>query len=275
MDALRIILIILGVAVIVAIYLWDRHQQKQALHRRIVSMPEQDDEPGIVITTRTQYDDDVSADLADLRHYMERQDDINAPEGDMSDNFFTTTHHDSHPDENHPVEEAGTEPSELTATDNGLDELSPQSADSNNTASPESVEHIVSLHIIARDPDKLSGADIRDAVESSGFVFGEMDIYHYLSDAVDSSAAPMFSLADMYEPGYFDIDHMDSFSTRGISVFARFDADNPAVTGFEIMLDTTRKLAGRLDAELLGPDRKPLDAGAVDNIRRRLRGEAG
>ena len=71
MDNLRIILLILGVIIVAAIYLWARSQRKNNLYDfHTIPSSEDDDETPMVITTGSKFDGDITSELANLNNIM-------------------------------------------------------------------------------------------------------------------------------------------------------------------------------------------------------------
>ena len=77
---------------------------------------------------------------------------------------------------------------------------------------------------------------------------------------------PLFSMADMYEPGSFDPDNMESRTTRGLSLFMCLPTPVEDTRAFELMLNTAERLAGILGGQVMGPDRKALNKEHIRSI---------
>ena len=125
---------------------------------------------------------------------------------------------------------------------------------------------IISLMIKAPPDQKFSGKAIAEAALGLGLQFGEMGIFHDYGDGELASARAIFSLADLYEPGVFDLDNA-AYSTAGLSVFMRLPSSIEAATAFDRMYDMSRRLATALKGELCQLDGRPLDDAAADRMR--------
>ena len=238
MDALRITLIILGVIVIALIYFWERHKNKVNLDKQVVNLPEEDDEPGVMISIRKDTELDLSTDLADLREFMNERD---MPESEVD-------------------MDSGRIASVADEDDSSEQNVEPESREI-------SEQEIITLHIIARDGEMISGKDLQKSAESNGLIFSDMNIFHFPNTKNSESPGSLFSLVNMYEPGVFEPDKMNEFRTRGVSLFAFKGQDINALEVFDTMLDTAKKLADELDAILCGPERQPLDKNIINRIR--------
>ncbi|MEX2352923.1 MAG: cell division protein ZipA C-terminal FtsZ-binding domain-containing protein, partial [Gammaproteobacteria bacterium] len=137
-----------------------------------------------------------------------------------------------------------------------------------NDIGPDSV---IALYVVAPVDSNLSGNQIYTALTSLGFKLGDMDIFHHYGLGQLKSDRPLFSLANMYEPGYFDVKAMDTMSTRGLSIFVCLPSQHNAEEVFAFMLEITRRLAKKLDALVLGPDRKELTQKTLDDIAAQLK----
>lgn len=108
-------------------------------------------------------------------------------------------------------------------------------------------EGIVCLHIKAKPGKEFGGQQLLIQLNQAGLHFGDMNIFHYSLD----EGQPLFSLASAFEPGTFDVDRMDNFSTEGLSLFMQLDAQENPVDALDTMLDIAEELTDKLDGDLL------------------------
>jgi len=263
MDNLRLILIIAGVCIIAAIYFWDRVQSRKQSRRQTVSSAYHDQrEPGLVISAKPK-DEDIAAGLEELDgFFIDVEPDLDE---DATGEIFISRDPAVKP-VRRPISES-----------RAIPEQSDAFADTQempvNAAEPPLT--VITLFIVAQDGKTLAGPDIRAALATLKFEFGEMNIFHHHGSGKLAGKYPLFSLVNMYEPGYFELDKMDSFSTRGLSVFAQLPMEHDPEIVFPYMLEMTRRLASKLGAEILGPDRKPLDQTAIDHLNRQISNYVG
>ncbi len=260
MDNLRLILIIAGIAVIAAIYFWDRVQSRKKSRRQTVSPAYHDRNQSGMVISATQKDEDLAATM------------------DEMDGFFIDTEPDL--DEDAPGEifisrDPTVQPKRRPISESlAIPEQSDAFADTQEMPLSAPLT-VITLFIVAREGKTLSGPDIRSALASLKFDFGEMNIFHHHGFGELAGKHPLFSLVNMYEPGYFVIDEMDTFSTRGLSIFAQLPMEHDPEIVFPYMLEMTRRLAKKLGADILGPDRQPLNQAAVDNLNRQISNYVG
>ena len=82
---------------------------------------------------------------------------------------------------------------------------------------------------------------------------------------------PIFRAANIVNPGTFDPDTVDQFSTPGISMFMLLPAPVNNLLAFEQMLAVARRLAEALDGRLLDSGRQEMTAQAIEQARRHIR----
>ncbi len=132
-------------------------------------------------------------------------------------------------------------------------------------------ERIVSLMIVTRDDDqRFHGPDIVVAAEKTGLVFGDMGIFHRLLEG-KSALGPVFSAANMVEPGNFDMNSIHELETPGLNLFMTLPGPMPALDGWDTMLPTARRLAELLDGRVVDDQRNALGRQRVAYIRDELR----
>ena len=132
------------------------------------------------------------------------------------------------------------------------------------------VDRIVSLFVVARAGEDFRGSDIVVAAEKAGLRFGAMNIFHRLVDG-RPDAGPIFSMANMMKPGYFDMARIGELATPGITFFITLPGPLPALDAWEAMLPAAQRIAELLDGELLDEDRNALGRQRVAGLREELR----
>jgi FtsZ-interacting cell division protein ZipA len=264
MDNLRLILIVLGIVIVLAIYLWERYQSKHDPEKYRTSLPEFDDDSKIIINTKTTFDDDVSSELADLKNFMRESNQIftdDDMDAILSDKLFDKMDDEAEAGINGIDDE---QTNEFDTPEHGV---TVQSSENDNKQQKET---IVILHIVSTGNNLILGRELVAVVDQLGFTFGDMNIFHYYDKDDSTTRRSLFSLVNMYEPGYFDYKNMADFKTRGISVFASLANDRSGDNIFESMLAVTKHLAELLGCVVLGPDRSPLTEETIKQIQTQL-----
>lgn len=264
MDNLRLILIIAGIAIIAAIYFWDRMQSRKKSRRQTVSPTayHERNDGGMVISA-AQKDEDLSTTIDEMDgFFIDIEPDLDE---DAPGEIFISRDPTVQP-KRRPI-------SESLAIPEQSDAFAEDPAGRQGMSEPQLT--VITLFLVAPEGKVLAGPDIRAALAALKFEFGEMNIFHHRGSGELAGKHPLFSLVNMYEPGFFVINEMDTFSTRGLSVFAQMPMEHDPEIVFPYMLEMTRRLAKKLGANLLGPDRKPLDQAAIDNLNRQISNYVG
>jgi cell division protein ZipA len=125
---------------------------------------------------------------------------------------------------------------------------------------------VVVLYILAQPDSKLSGDRINSAVRANGMVFGEMNIYHRL----DERGKPVYSLANMLEPGNFDPLSIQQMITPGIILFMQLPGPSDPLACFNHMLQSASRIADMLGAQLCNNRRQPLNEADTESLRKKV-----
>lgn len=126
------------------------------------------------------------------------------------------------------------------------------------------------FNVVAKDEAMLGGHKLLQFFLTSGFRFGEMNIFHRHENS-DGTGEIQFSIANMMAPGTFELDEMEQFTTKGISFF--LTAPNPKISvkqSFDLMLRAVVQLADEFDCDVLNAQRDPLTEEQFIEYRNRL-----
>ena len=78
-------------------------------------------------------------------------------------------------------------------------------------------------------------------------------------------------MANILNPGTFDLNEMEEFSTIGISLFLALPAQINNLQAFEQMLEVAQQVRGALDGELKDDHRSIMTAQTIEHYRQRIR----
>jgi cell division protein ZipA len=131
-------------------------------------------------------------------------------------------------------------------------------------------ELIVSLYVTAQGDSEFAGNDIVAAFKRADMVLGEHDVFHHHGVGRIHSEQPLFTAANMYEPGTFDTAAMDRFKTRGIALFMRLPQPLDGALVFEMLLHSAQRLAESLHGHLLDSRHRPLEDGEIERLREQV-----
>lgn len=126
---------------------------------------------------------------------------------------------------------------------------------------------IVSLRVCAKGGSFLNGLDVVKAMMDSGLMHGDYQIFHRVGP---ESGRIWFSIANMIEPGTFDLSKLEHMNTPGLTFFMMLPGDEDGVVVFGDMLTTARQIAERLNCELLDEKGSSLSAQAAGFIKEEI-----
>ncbi len=108
---------------------------------------------------------------------------------------------------------------------------------------------IVTLRLMAKDRAGFPAERLVLALRERGLRHGRYGIFHRL--AGEDEDAPLFSVANLVEPGSFDLTRLKADRYRGISLFTVLPVAGRGVEAFDEMTRVARDLALELQGELL------------------------
>lgn len=129
---------------------------------------------------------------------------------------------------------------------------------------------VLVCNVMAREGCELHGDDLLEALITSGLKFGEMNIFHKRFRGTTNGPV-IFSVANILNPGTFDLNAMAEFRTIGVSLFLALPSPINNLEAFEQMLDVAIHLKESLDGELKDDHRNVMTAQTIEHYRQRIR----
>ncbi|MCG6940183.1 MAG: cell division protein ZipA C-terminal FtsZ-binding domain-containing protein [Thiohalocapsa sp.] len=245
MDAttLRLILTVIGAVFLIGLYLWEKQRAQGFTGARRVRRPPSRRRQEPNFGRLGEADDDDSA--ASAYAYGDDADDLSyeavpAPESAMTDAY-----------DDDEGEQSASERAAAGAAGAASDEL------------------LIQLYITSPG-GAFDGEDILAAAERCKLRPGDMDIFHRTrGDAPHGE--PLFSMANLVNPGTFPFDDMSEFASPGLAVFAQFRGEPSDLMVFDEMLDGARIMAELLGGDIRGPQRQPLRDADAKALRTQVR----
>jgi cell division protein ZipA len=121
----------------------------------------------------------------------------------------------------------------------------------NNTALE---PQVIILSVVMPANQQMFGAALLPSLLTLGLKYGEMNIFHRHEDNAGKGKVT-FSLANIMNPGSFDLDSMETFATRGVSLFMTLPNAGDPFYVFEQMLNAAKQLAQEFNAQVLDDKR--------------------
>ncbi|MCW8934044.1 MAG: cell division protein ZipA [Gammaproteobacteria bacterium] len=132
-----------------------------------------------------------------------------------------------------------------------------------------SVDDVISVYVLGQPGEMIKGEKILSASYALNLDFGAMKIFHRHDQ--DEERKIQFSMANIKQPGWFDIDNMHELETPGVSFFMQVNlVDKPSAV-LDEMLITAHGLSSMIEATLCGAQRKPLDEAQTNELREKVK----
>ncbi|MEL0640996.1 cell division protein ZipA [Pseudoalteromonas aliena] len=125
------------------------------------------------------------------------------------------------------------------------------------------VSDFVIVHIQMPEGLNMQGSKLLPAVNTLGFKYSEEGFFNRHLDPAGQGPV-LFRLVNMYNPGTFDIDNMEQFSTAGVSLFMTLPCDGDGLAAFNMLHSAAKKLAVEFGAQILDAEREEM---TVERIR--------
>ncbi len=252
MDSLRISLIVIGAVIILGLYLWSRIVQKK---RHAAQQPVRE-------TPHFESNDVDDWDVIPLNNDKSK-------EPTVTDDTVVETKVNIEPVAL-PVTSATTAAVDSPAI---LDEVTPQKSPIMasepiiiNSNKPENmldhsdVPAVIALHIISKNEGFL-GSDLVKAANLAMMRFGEMGIFHFQGSTKGDIT---FSMANMLEPGTFDMDNLGAFTTQGVLLFMESEFQKDLSHSLDSMARVVKSICEQIDGQVCDDQRKPFEVIQLD-----------
>jgi cell division protein ZipA len=128
---------------------------------------------------------------------------------------------------------------------------------------------VIVINVMSREERAFAGEDLLQVLITAGLKFGDMNIFHQRLGS-DSKGAVVFSVANILNPGTFDLNNMDEFTTLGISLFLALPSSINNLEAFEQMLAVAQQIRGALDGELKDDNRNVMTTQTIEHYRQRI-----
>lgn len=128
-------------------------------------------------------------------------------------------------------------------------------------------DEVIVLHVVG----DIQGTVLLQQMTELGFKFGEFDIFHRHVDTAGNGPV-LFSLANMYNPGKFVIEQIETFQTDGVALFLALPIKSNSLQAFTMMHNAAVKLAQAIGkGQVLDEHRNLLTRQAQQHIHQRIR----
>ncbi len=138
----------------------------------------------------------------------------------------------------------------------------------NDKAAPE--QEVIVLNVQTTKDNPIEGATLLQMLLTLGFKFGDHDIFHRHVNT-NGKGPVLFSLANLFKPGVFDIDNIEKFTTQGLSLFMMLPIEGEAQQVFNMMHNAARKIAEEFNGKVLDANKVPISKQSLQQYAERIR----
>ena len=255
-NGVRLILIVLGVALLVAIYLWDRlsRRSKGKAPRKLKRKPRERREPGVVGPAP---DIDEADEWRVSPEPVEEEPPAQQPEPAKERGLFGRRKRAEKEPTLSPVAQAPADDRQPTLP---FDEPVPAPV-------AEEPPKILVINVVAKAA-YFGGPGLMRAAEEVGLEPGEWNIFHRPDD--HSPQQTLFSMASLVEPGSFPFGRMEGFSTPGLCLFTQLPGPRDGLAVYSDMLFSAERIAALLDGELQDEAHQLLTRDKIERVREEI-----
>ena len=131
-------------------------------------------------------------------------------------------------------------------------------------------QEVLVVHLMANKGETVAGQQLLDAILSVGLRYGAMKIFHrHLND--DGSGPVLFSMANLVNPGTFDLNSMGDLEVPGVTLFMALDDIEDPVSAFNIMIEAIDSIVASLQLNVMDESRSSMTRQTIDHYRQRAR----
>ncbi|PYE31190.1 cell division protein ZipA [Idiomarina fontislapidosi] len=132
---------------------------------------------------------------------------------------------------------------------------------------PQPPQDVISLFV----KGNVQGALLLQMMTELGCKFGEMGIFHRY-EHTNGTGTLIFSVANMFNPGTFDLDNIEQFETDGVALFMTLPINYDGQQAFNMMLNAAKKLATEIpQGQVLDGSRQLLTRQSIQQAHQKVR----
>lgn len=130
------------------------------------------------------------------------------------------------------------------------------------------VDDVIAVFVMAeKEQPPIKGEQILSASYALKLQHGDMKIFHRHSET-DNSV--LFSMANVFDPGWFELDQINQLETHGITFFMQVNRLDEPADVLDEMLICAHRMSTMLGASLCNAHRQPLDEAYTRQLREKV-----
>jgi len=265
-NGVRLILIVLGVALLLAIYLWDRFSRRSKTKppvRKLKRKARERRDPGLAGPAPDVDEADEWRELAEPEEEQTPEPAAQPAPAKSRGLFGRRKHAAQEPTLGGGME--GLAPADERQPHLPFDE--PAHAAGPAVGAGDEPPMILVINVVAKGA-YFGGADLMRAADEVGLQPGEWNIFHRPDDQPPHRT--LFSMASLVEPGSFPFGRMEGFSTPGVCLFTQLPAPRDGLAVYSDMLFSAERIAALLDGELQDEKHSLLTRDKIERVREEI-----
>ncbi|MEJ2213239.1 MAG: cell division protein ZipA C-terminal FtsZ-binding domain-containing protein [Gammaproteobacteria bacterium] len=235
---LRILLFVLGVAFVAGIYFWDKRKHVDSRFHNLQSKRKARRHDASVFSNDAR---------GDISHEHEPEKNESAQANSPNDDFEIIMKNDA-------VEQVSIDDDLSFSAVGAFEEFE---------AGADLPTKILQVNLISRK-NEISGQMILDLASELNLTHGEFNIFHRMDEKTGKS---IFSMANLVEPGSFDLNDMQNLKTPGLTLFSQLPAPVDCMTAFSEMMNAAKRISYILGAELQDGSHSVMTSQSIEHER--------
>lgn len=130
------------------------------------------------------------------------------------------------------------------------------------------VDDVIAVFVMAeKEQPPIKGEQILSASYALNLQHGDMKIFHRHSE---TDNRVLFSMANVFDPGWFELEQINQLETRGITFFMQVNRVEDPADVLDEMLISAHRMSTMLGASLCNAHRQPLDEAYTRQLREKV-----
>lgn len=134
----------------------------------------------------------------------------------------------------------------------------------------EPAKDVIAVNVVAKGMQGFEGPELIHILLACDMRFGDKEIFHRY-ESPNGSGKLQFSMANVMEPGTFDLSHPDKIQTRGLSFFMGLPGPKDTLAAFDAMAEIAYVIARNLGGEVRDDTQSVMTPQTLEHYRQRIK----